>query len=331
MLSFVFYICSSVYIFLWSRYKRCCPLGFVRHILVILVFYICSSVYIFLWRGYKRCCPLGSFRHIYTDILVILCIVFLTITVFDQMSFYNIVRSVQAGFHQGHETFGATKGIQCSCISLFSVCFSVFKSVSAWNKNDLEYVLEKGDLVYKAQNSITFLSVPELPTTLVIEDFPLTLNFGADRFGFLHRGSNCISELILNLSLPQLSHGILLFCKSYCFSIIIKNDQIFVVDSHSRDADGKPCASGAAIILQFCNIYDVALFIKDLYLNQNEPQCQYEIQYIFVETRIMEYQRQLVLRKHKSDSQKLLQRDKWKIKKQRKRKLDCKSKETCTP
>ena len=43
---------------------------------------------------------------------------------------YDLVKCIQASFHQGHGKFGATRGIQCSCISLYGICFSAFKSVS---------------------------------------------------------------------------------------------------------------------------------------------------------------------------------------------------------
>lgn len=74
---------------------------------------------------------------------------------------YAILKCIQASFHQGHEKFGNTRGIQCSCISLFSICFSTLKAVSRWTCNDLEYILEQGDTLYKQQNSLDFLSAAE--------------------------------------------------------------------------------------------------------------------------------------------------------------------------
>ena len=36
---------------------------------------------------------------------------------------YNTAGTVQASFSQGQEKFGVNRGIQCACISLYSVCF----------------------------------------------------------------------------------------------------------------------------------------------------------------------------------------------------------------
>ena len=59
---------------------------------------------------------------------------------------YKIAGIVQASFSQGHEKFGVTRGIQCTCISLYSVCFSSNKSILEWLSEDLEYVIVKGDI-----------------------------------------------------------------------------------------------------------------------------------------------------------------------------------------
>ena len=36
------------------------------------------------------------------------------------------IRAILASFHQGNDKFGETRGIQCSCISLFGIAFTVF-------------------------------------------------------------------------------------------------------------------------------------------------------------------------------------------------------------
>ena len=61
---------------------------------------------------------------------------------------YKIAGIVQASFSQGHEKFGVTRGIQCTCISLYSVCFSSIKLILEWLSEDLEYIIVKGDKLY---------------------------------------------------------------------------------------------------------------------------------------------------------------------------------------
>ena len=42
---------------------------------------------------------------------------------------YSVLKSVQGFYNQGHERFGATAGMPCTCISLFSLCWSVIRKV----------------------------------------------------------------------------------------------------------------------------------------------------------------------------------------------------------
>ena len=42
---------------------------------------------------------------------------------------YNFAGIVQTSFSQSHGKFIVTQGIQCTCISLYSVCFSSFKLI----------------------------------------------------------------------------------------------------------------------------------------------------------------------------------------------------------
>lgn len=90
---------------------------------------------------------------------------------------YTILNCIQASFNQGHEKFGETRGIQCTCIALYNICFSVFKDVSLWNKNDLEYIVEKGDELYKSQNTLRYLSCLELPRNVQVEHLQLPVVF----------------------------------------------------------------------------------------------------------------------------------------------------------
>ena len=62
-------------------------------------------------------------------------------------------------------------------ICSFGICFSLFKQAHRWNNNDLEYILEKGDAMYKASNSCNLLKPLQLPKTLLIGNVSLHLKF----------------------------------------------------------------------------------------------------------------------------------------------------------
>ena len=65
----------------------------------------------------------------------------------------NIAGIVRGSFSQGHEKFGVTREIQCTCISLYSVRFSSFKPIFERSSEDLEYVIVKEDQLDREQNT----------------------------------------------------------------------------------------------------------------------------------------------------------------------------------
>ena len=97
---------------------------------------------------------------------------------FQQNSYaYSTQKVIQATFSQGHPKFGHARGIQCTCISLFSVCFSIFKSVSRWNRHDVDYVIEKGDALYKLRNTDQLFSCTCSPSVVQVEHLQVSVNF----------------------------------------------------------------------------------------------------------------------------------------------------------
>ena len=75
---------------------------------------------------------------------------------------------VLATHHQGDLRYGATAGIQCSCMSLRSVCWNNFIPVTTCDGTDLDMILEKGDRLFKSLNQYRLLGVDDLPRTVNI-------------------------------------------------------------------------------------------------------------------------------------------------------------------
>ena len=88
-----------------------------------------------------------------------------------------IQKVVQASFSQGHPKFGSARGIQCTCIFLFSICFSIFKTVPRWNRHDVEY---EDDALYKMQNINQLLSCTQLSRVVQVEHLLVPINFLED-------------------------------------------------------------------------------------------------------------------------------------------------------
>ena len=72
------------------------------------------------------------------------------------------------------------------------MCFSSFKPIFEWPSEDLEYVIVKGDQLYKEQNTLTLLSCVDLPRIVDIENVKVTVTFLANVFCFFTE--NCQLE-----------------------------------------------------------------------------------------------------------------------------------------
>ena len=77
---------------------------------------------------------------------------------------FLIKNYVLRSFHQSDKRFGETAGIQCACIALTALCWSVMRKVSIWRASDLDYISESGDWVDKNFERIDLLLVDYLPS-----------------------------------------------------------------------------------------------------------------------------------------------------------------------
>ena len=75
---------------------------------------------------------------------------------------HNIVNIIQATHHHGDSRYGASAGIQCSCMSLMAVCWNVFKPVARWD-DDLDRILETRAQLFKSLNMFRILGIDDLP------------------------------------------------------------------------------------------------------------------------------------------------------------------------
>ena len=103
----------------------------------------------------------------------IFCITILKQKRFEDMSLsirhYTLIKVIQATHHQDDVRYGASRGIQCLCMSLISVSWtsknkiSWFKSPGLWNQFDLDCILGKGDQLFKFVGKFRYLQVEDLP------------------------------------------------------------------------------------------------------------------------------------------------------------------------
>ena len=74
---------------------------------------------------------------------------------------------IQATHHQGYIHYG-TQGIQCSCMSLMSICWSIVKTIARWDSDDLDRILQNGDSLFKSLSIFRLLGIEDLPAEVNI-------------------------------------------------------------------------------------------------------------------------------------------------------------------
>ena len=62
---------------------------------------------------------------------------------------YTSIKVVQATYHQVNVIYGASYGIKCSCMSLVSVSWALFRSSGLCDAFDLDCILSKVDQLFK--------------------------------------------------------------------------------------------------------------------------------------------------------------------------------------
>ena len=183
---------------------------------------------------------------------------------------------VSGNFNQAcPNIFGYSAGKQCSCITLTSVCWTTVRKITLWKDFDLDFILHKGDKVYKDVNINRYLNVDELPTKIVIDNSHFDI-FVIRAEDFL--GSSLLedTDTIINTDLFFSDNvtGIILFIEGYCVSILKESNNcqvIYAFDSHSRDSEGNIVPDGSSILIKFSSIKS---FWDYIVLTYGSSSCQ---------------------------------------------------------
>ena len=182
-----------------------------------------------------------------------------------------------------------TQDIQCTNIGLCSVRFSSIEPIFEQLSEDLENVIVKENKLYREQNRLTLLSCFDLPRIVDIENVKVMMTFLTKVFGFLPE--NCQLELFDEITRTEQSFDrLLVFTQGVCVAIIPGKEgygsqsQYYLVDSHARDAEGKPNANGSGIIIKFEDVLELISYITDIYEN-NSTLTQYELQFLRIDTK----------------------------------------------
>jgi len=120
----------------------------------------------------------------------------------------------------------------------------------------------------------------ELPREIHIFETTMNLEFLENKFGVLNYNSVC--GTLFDRNLHSESDGVLILIKGICVSVSWNKRNFFLYDSHSKDKQGESSPNGAATLIKFNSIKALEVFIIQSYLNENDKNIQYELQYITV-------------------------------------------------
>ena len=103
------------------------------------------------------------------------------------------MKVVQVTHHHGDFRYGMSRGVQCSCISLMSVCWTLFKSTGILDFLEFDCILQKGDLLFKSLNNYICIRMEDLPQKFWIEDLSINVEFLNNRTGEITVGGiSCV-------------------------------------------------------------------------------------------------------------------------------------------
>ena len=83
---------------------------------------------------------------------------------------YSIIKAVKAAQHQGDVRYGTSRGMQCSCMSLMSVTWTLFRSPAIQDKFDLDSILRKRDHLFEDIGKFRYLRVEDLQQEVLVQN-----------------------------------------------------------------------------------------------------------------------------------------------------------------
>ena len=86
---------------------------------------------------------------------------------------YPIIKAVKAAHHQGDVRYGTSRGMQCSCMSLMSVTWTLFKFPGIWDKFDVDSILRKRDHLFNVIGKFRYLRVEYLQQEVLVQNYSI--------------------------------------------------------------------------------------------------------------------------------------------------------------
>ena len=177
------------------------------------------------------------------------------------------MKIVQAAHHQGHIRYGASRSIQCSCMSLISVSWTLFEAPGLWDKLwDVDSTLGKGDKLFEFIGKFRWLGMEDLPQEFWIKNCFINVEFLENKTGEIAVGACLQSIAEIKNSVLQIGASALLIVNNHILCLIWGNDStVYLFDAHSKDENGNLSSSSTAILLNFDTLHSLENYVKSVY------------------------------------------------------------------
>ena len=194
---------------------------------------------------------------------------------------------VQGSFHQGDSRFGYSAGIQCSCNTLVSICYSKFRYPTLWKSQDLDYILTEGDSNFKRLRFTESPFLDQFPKKVFVDDQECGIEFNIVHGEF--RSNDIAINFISDELLFRHSGALIILC-GYSIAVTFYGREYFVFDSHSRDELGSLCPNGKSVLMRFKSLQDI-----NNYMRQTYNTLHFQILYVDVSIENFESKKETVL------------------------------------
>ena len=198
----------------------------------------------------------------------------------------RVIKVVQATLHQGDIRYGMSSGMQCSCMSLMSVYWILFKSARILDSFDINCILQKGDLLFKSLNNYRYRGVEDLTQELFIENLSINVEFLNNRTGEITPGAYLVSVTEIVSEIQQIGTGALFIINDYILGLLWRNQCFFLFDFHSKDEIGRMSATGTSVMLKFDSLQSLENYIKSVYFSSYPVTLYFQIQFFNSKTKM---------------------------------------------
>lgn len=193
----------------------------------------------------------------------------------DRLGNFTIIKIIQASYYQADSRYGASQVIQCSCMSIMSISWTLFKLLHFWNLIDLDSISQKGDELLKSFNEFRYLGVEDLPNGFLID-------FLENRTGKITVGAYLVYLIEIVSSCQQARSGALLIFNNCDLGLPWGSQCFYMFDSHSKHENSNISSAGTTVLLKSESSSSLENYIVSAYYADYPITLYFQIQSISV-------------------------------------------------